>query len=98
MDLLRPERLVYGYERMMLVAFALVREPRSALLLGLGGGAMCRHLDAYVPDCAITVVERDPVVRALAKRHFHVTRPVIIDDAASVVIRERGAHDVVLVD
>src|SRR5690349_1439898 len=51
MDLLHPERLVFGYERLMLAAFALVPEPRTALLLGLGGGAMCRHLAAYLPDC-----------------------------------------------
>ena len=70
MDLLRPERLVFGYERLMLAAFALVPEPRSALLLGLGGGAMSRHLAAYLPDCAVTVVEREPVMRAIAAALF----------------------------
>jgi len=98
MDLLRPEKLVFGYERLMLAAFALVKEPRSALLLGLGGGAMCRHLAAYLPDCAVTVVEREPVVRTLARRYFHVTRPVVMADAAEVVAAARRAFDVVLVD
>ncbi len=41
MDLARPERLVFSYERAMLVSLALVAAPRKALLLGLGGGAMC---------------------------------------------------------
>ena len=98
MDLLRPEKLVFGYERLMLAAFALAREPSAVLLLGLGGGAMCRHLAAYLPDCAVTVVERDPVVRALARRHFHVTRPVVMADAGEVVAAARRAFDVVLVD
>jgi spermidine synthase len=98
MDLLRPERLVFSYERLMMAAFALVAEPRSALLLGLGGGAMSRHLAAYLPECEVTVVEREPVVRSLARRYFHVTRPVVMADAGEVVAAARRAFDVVLVD
>jgi spermidine synthase len=98
MDLLRPERLVFGYERLMMAAFALAREPRSALLLGLGGGAMLRHLAAYLPGCEITVVEREPVVQSIARRYFHVTRSVVMADAAEVVAAARRAFDVVLVD
>lgn len=98
MDLMHPERLVFAYERLMLAAFALAARPRSALLLGLGGGAMCRHLDAYLPACALTVVEHDPVVVELARRHFHLTRPVVRADAREVVADRRGAFDVVLVD
>jgi spermidine synthase len=98
MDRLRPERLAFGYERLMLLAFALVPAPKSALLLGLGGGAMCRHLSAYLPDCAVTVVERDPIVRDLARRFFHIKRPVVMADAEHVVAEARGKFDVVLVD
>ena len=98
MDLLKPEKLVFGYERLMLATFALVRQPRTALLLGLGGGAMCRHLAAYLPGCAVTVVEREPVVRALARRYFHLTRSVVVADAGEVVAAARRAFDVILVD
>jgi hypothetical protein len=98
MDLLHPERLVFGYERLMLVAFALVPRPRSALLLGLGGGAMYRHLAAYLPDCAVTVVERDPVVIELAQRYFHITQPVVCADAEQWTADTREEHDAVLVD
>jgi spermidine synthase len=98
MDLLHPERLVFGYERLMLVAFALVPRPRSALLLGLGGGAMYRHLAAYLPDCAVTVVERDPVVIELAQRYFHITQPVVCADAEQWAADAREEHDAVLVD
>ncbi|HUA53485.1 MAG TPA: hypothetical protein VMB81_15045, partial [Candidatus Sulfotelmatobacter sp.] len=98
MDRLRPERLAFGYERLMLLAFALVPAPTTALLLGLGGGAMSRHLAAYVPDCKLTVVERDPIVRRLARRFFHVKRPVVMADAEHVVAEARRQFDVVLVD
>jgi len=98
MDLLRPERLVFGYERLMLAAFALAREPRSALLLGLGGGAMLRHLTAYLPGCEVTVVEREPAVRSIARRYFHVRHSVVMAEAGEVVAAARHAFDVVLVD
>jgi predicted O-methyltransferase YrrM len=99
MDLLQPERLVFIYERLMLLAFALVERPRAALLLGLGGGAMCRHLSAYVPDCRVTVVERDEAVIELARRFFHIAQPIHRGDAQEVIADcASGTYDVVLVD
>lgn len=98
MDLLHPERLVFIYERLMLLAFAMVERPLSALLLGLGGGAMCRHLAAYLPECAVTVVERDGAVIDLARRFFHITQPIHRGDAQDVVANSVSAYDVVLVD
>jgi spermidine synthase len=98
MDLLHPERLIFLYERLMLLAFALAARPVSALLLGLGGGAMCRHLTAYLPDCALTIVERDASVIDLARRYFHVTQPILQADAQEVVADARGAYDVILAD
>ena len=98
MDLTRPERLVFLYERLMLIALALVERPRSALLLGLGGGAMCRHLAAFVPDCAVTVVERDAAVVDLAQRFFHIDRPIVAADAQEVVADARALYDVILAD
>jgi spermidine synthase len=98
MDLLHPERLVFLYERLMLTAFALVEEPRSALLLGLGGGAMSRHLQAYLPNCALAVVERDPAIIDLARRFFHIDRPILAADAQEAVADARGAYDVILAD
>ncbi len=98
MDLLRPERLVFIYERLMLVSLALVPAPEEILLLGLGGGAMVRHLAAYLPECAITVVERDPAVIRLARRHFHLVQPVICGNAEDVVADRAGAFDVVMID
>jgi spermidine synthase len=98
MDLTQPERLVFIYERLMLLAFALVERPREALLLGLGGGAMCRHLSAYLPSCAVTVVERDGAVIDLARRFFHIARPVRRADAHDVIADCAGVYDVVLVD
>jgi predicted O-methyltransferase YrrM len=98
MDLERPDRLVFAYERAMLLSLALAPDPRSVLLLGLGGGAMVRHLAAHVPEAALTVVDRDPQVIALARRHFHLRRAVTQADALEFVADAQGEYDVVMVD
>jgi predicted O-methyltransferase YrrM len=98
MDLLHPERLIFPYERLMLIALALAAKPGAALLLGLGGGAMLRHLQAYLPDCALTVVERDRAAIELARRFFHIVHPVIEADAQEAVADRPGAYDAVFVD
>lgn len=98
MDLRRPDRLVHAYERAMLVTLALAESSDRVLLLGLGGGAMCRHLDRYLPETSLTVVERDRTMIALARGHFGIRRRVVHDDAAKVVAKARRAFDAILVD
>ena len=44
MDLLYPARLVFHYERLMSLAFAMVERSITALLLGVGGAAMWRFV------------------------------------------------------
>jgi spermidine synthase len=98
MDLLHPERLVFVYDRMMLVAMALAPQATSVLLLGLGGGGMVRHLSSFFPQCALTIVERDPLTLDLARRHFLIDQEVEIADAVEIVGRSPAAYDVVMVD
>jgi spermidine synthase len=98
MDLLHPERLVFLYERLMLLALALAETPRRVLLLGLGGGAMCRHLSAYLPELQLTIVERDGAVIELARRFFHIARPIVAADAQEMVGDHPHAFDAILAD
>jgi len=98
MSLARPEKLVFDYEKVMALAIAGLRRPRAVLLLGLGGGAMTRFLAAWLPDCALTIVERDPTVVKLAKRHFRIDRPVALEDAAAFVRARERRFDAILVD
>jgi hypothetical protein len=98
MERRRPERLAFPYESFMAVAFALAEQRRSALLLGLGGGAMSRHLAALLPRCALTIVEIDPVIVGLTRRYFGVAQPIVVADALRFMARNRRRYDVVLVD
>src|SRR3954453_9618703 len=81
MDLLYPAHLVFHYERLMSLAFALCERPVSALLLGVGGGAMWRFSRAYVSECAPTLVDSDEGVVGIARRWFYLSQPVVIDTA-----------------
>ena len=98
MDLLYPAQLVFHYERLMSLAFALVERPSTALLLGVGGAAMWRFLRAYLPDCALTLVDCDEAVASIAKRWFYLGQPVVLDTAERYLADTIQKFDVILVD
>jgi hypothetical protein len=98
MDLLYPAQLVFHYERLMSLAFALCQRPVTALLLGVGGAAMWRFLRAYLPDCAPTLVDADEGVIAIARRWFYLNQPVVIDTAERFLATTTARFDVILVD
>ena len=98
MDLLYPAHLVFHYERLMSLAFALVERPVTALLLGVGGAAMWRFVRAYVPECAMTLVDADDSVAAVARRWFYLSQPVVTDTAQRFLAGTRARFDAILVD
>jgi hypothetical protein len=98
MDLLYPARLVFHYERLMSLAFALVERPVTALLLGVGGAAMWRFVRAYLPDCAPTLVDSDETIIALARRWFYLSRAVVHDTAQQFLAATTAKFDAILVD
>lgn len=98
MDLMYPAHLVFHYERLMSLAFAMCGRPVTALLLGVGGAAMWRFVRAYVPECRPTLVDSDEGVTAIARRWFYLSQPVAIDTAAQYLATHDEKFDVVLVD
>jgi spermidine synthase len=98
MSLARPERLIFHYERLMSLAFTLAGNPKSALLLGLGGGSMARYVRDTWPGCAITIVERSTEVIDLARRWFGVDEEIVKADADAFLRKTRRHWDVILVD
>jgi len=69
-DVKRPDRIVMNYPQMMLGALFVKPEPRSVLIIGLGGGTIPRALQEVVPEARIDVVEIDPAVVSVARRYF----------------------------
>ena len=98
MDLMYPAQLVFHYERLMSLAFALCERPVTALLLGLGGAAMWRFLRAYLPECAPMLVDSDQGIVAIARRWFYLSQPVVVDTAERYLAANTQHFDVILVD
>ena len=69
-DVKHPDRIVMNYPQMMLGALFVKPEPRSVLIIGLGGGTIPRALREVVPNARIDVVEIDPAVVTVARRYF----------------------------
>jgi spermidine synthase len=98
-----PHRLVLSYTRSMLSGLLFTREPRSALVLGLGGGSLPRFLMHVFPTCRIDVVERRAQVVQVAHDYFHLARSprlrIHVCDAGVFLREDSGrTYDLVLVD
>lgn len=69
-DVKHPGQIVMNYPQMMLGALFVKPEPRSVLIIGLGGGTIPRALREVIPQAQIDVVEIDPAVVKVARRFF----------------------------
>jgi spermidine synthase len=69
-DVKHPDRIVMNYPQMMLGSLFVKPEPRSVLIIGLGGGTIPRALQELIPEARIDVVEIDPAVVTVARRYF----------------------------
>ncbi|MCC7168770.1 MAG: fused MFS/spermidine synthase [Rhodospirillales bacterium] len=65
-----PTHLELAYARVLPLAFAFVPEPKSALVIGLGGGTIPSFLRSTSSTMKIDAVDIDPVVVDIAKSHF----------------------------
>jgi spermidine synthase len=105
MDPDHPDRIVMNYPRMMLAALYANPEPRSVLIIGLGGGTLPRALQQLLPQARIDIVEIDPAVIRVAKTHFGFTetanvRAVEADGRVFVkrALREERRYDLIMLD
>lgn len=105
MDMRQPDFITLNYPRMMLGALFLKPQPRSILIVGLGGGTLPRALSKLLPQTSIDVVEIDPAVTRVAQRFFDFkagphTRVIEADGRVYVkrAIRERLQYDLIMLD
>ncbi len=93
-DLTQPRRLVFEYTQLMLGALYLQPQPRSILIIGLGGGTLPRALQQLLPQADIDVVEIDPAVVRVARQYFGFapdSRLQVIEQDGRVYVR-RALH------
>lgn len=95
MQLNDPDALALGYVRAM-TSWQLFKGTLAddALIIGLGGGSITKHILRHFSECRLTVVESRKSVVKVARSHFGLPRDrrldVIVGDGAEYV---RGAAE-----
>lgn len=105
MDMRNPDRIQFNYARMMLGSLLINPQPRSLLLIGLGGGTLPRALQQGFPELKMDVVEIDPAVVSVAGKYFDFkanerVRVIEVDGRVFVkrALREKRRYDMVMLD
>lgn len=98
-----PDHLELAYARVMApIPFLFVDNPRSALVIGLGGGTIPSFLRKRFPEMRIDVVDIDPGVVAVAKSHFGFREDALmrahVEDGRRFVEQARERYDLVYLD
>lgn len=97
MLLAEPDKLYLNYVRAM-TSWMLFKPTLDdeALIIGLGGGSLTKHLLHHFPDCRLRVVEYRESVVKIARSHFGLPLDprvkVIIDDGARYVRQRTDSH------
>ncbi|MBC7699708.1 fused MFS/spermidine synthase [Aquabacterium sp.] len=98
-----PIALDLQYTRAMMAFLMLNPEPRSILMVGLGGGSLAKYCHAHLPHADITVVEINPHVIEV-RDAFKVPpesdrfRVVCGDGADFIAKAPKGSHDLIMID
>jgi len=65
-----PQKLVFNYTKLLFSSLLMVDDPKSVLIIGLGGGTMSNTIHQIYPKAQIDNVEIDPAVIAVARNYF----------------------------
>ncbi len=97
-----PHELAFAYTRKMMAFLLFLPQPRSILMLGLGGGSLVRYCRHHLPAARITAVEIDPHVIAFRDQFLLPADGenfrVVQGDAAEFVAQCEDRPEVVMVD
>ena len=103
MRLARPHDLELSYTRSMMAFLLFNPAPRTALIIGLGGGSVAKFIYHHMPQAQVRVLEIDPQVVAIARQSFLVPPDderfrITVGDGAEHMAQSGGAADVIVVD
>jgi predicted membrane-bound spermidine synthase len=97
-----PDKLLFWYTQRM--AEVVAAAPKHDRILVLGGGAFTlpRYLAKTYPASQVDVVEIDPELAAISRKHFSYDDPknvyMIFEDARTYINKSQKTYDVILVD
>lgn len=103
MSLTDPFALTTQYSRYIMLSLLFIEPPKSALILGLGGGALVKFLWKYFPRCHVTAVDNRPKVVDVCYEFFHLPKSnrihIHVDDALEFARKSRyPQYDLIIVD
>jgi len=92
--------LNYYYDYYSLLPFLFREAPKSALIIGLGGGIIANQLHYFHPNIAIDGVEIDPKVIQIARSYFALSDAVRTYNQDGRIFVEQGQskHDIIVID
>ncbi len=97
-----PYELAFAYTRKVMAFLLFLPQPRSILMLGLGGGSLARYCHRHLPAARITAVEIDPHVIAFRDQFLLPADGerfrIVQGDAAEFVAQCEERPEVVMVD
>jgi spermidine synthase len=83
-----PERLQLPYTRAMTSWLLFKETVDDALIIGLGGGSLAKHLLCHFPGCRIRAVEYRAGVVKIARSHFGL----LLDSRLKVIVDDGGSY------
>lgn len=97
-----PDELPVAYTQYMTLSVIYPPEPKSILMIGLGGGSISTYLGRAMPNVQIDTVEIDPGVITAARHYFGIVdsdRVKYFDADGRVYLnRSKKKYDLILVD
>jgi len=90
----------YYYDYYSLLPFLFNKAPKSAAIIGLGGGIIANQLHYFHPDIGIDGIEIDPKVIKIAQTYFALTDAARIfnQDGRIFVSLGKRKYDIVIID
>lgn len=98
-----PDRLLFEFTQIGFIGLAFLdREPKEALFIGLGAGAMPKYFNRHYPEAMTDVVEIDPDMVAVAQKYFFFREnpgmKVYVEDGRQFVKKSRKKYDWIVLD
>jgi len=92
-----------SYNRSIMAALVYSPDCKKILMVGLGGGAITRYINAFMPNVDITNVELDRDVIRLAKKYFYIKEAQsfrIIESDGRIYLKQNtdAKYDLIILD
>lgn len=103
MRIAAPNDLELSYTRSMMGFLLFNDNPKSVLMIGLGGGSVAKYVYQRMPAASVRVIEISERVLTVARRYFDVPEndarfEVIIGDGAEYMARPDVRADLIMAD